>query len=219
MMNKRYLFQWIALSITVALGSCLFSEWGIAEKTVQAEARYKNPAELETLRNDLSELDNLASAGLWGDASVITGQEIRARDIYGRYIEKAAKISDELLKVKTKLSDQQGTVSLQQLGAICQKVSLTNTRFKNTFQYGEEQFQTYQLIQKAISDLESAISYWRVSNQYRKIYRGGARERIEDDEVLKIKLLTATNTIEALKTIMDTRETLSRNLEEDDYGK
>lgn len=216
MMNKRYLCQWIALSITVALGSCLFSEWGIAEKTVRGEARYQNPAELETLRNDLKELDNLASEGLKGEAPVIVGQEIRARDIYGRYIEKAAKISDELLKVKTRLSDQQGTVSLQQLGAICQKVSLTNTRFKNTFQHGEEQFQTYQLIQKAIGNLESAISYWRVSNRARKIYRGGTKERMEDDEILKIKLLTATNAIEALKTIVDTQQTLSRNLEEDD---
>jgi hypothetical protein len=39
---------------------------------------------------------------------------------------------------------------------------------------------------------------------------------MEDDEILKIKLLTATNAIEALKTIVDTQQTLSRNLEEDD---
>jgi hypothetical protein len=214
-MNKRYLCQWIALSITLLLGLCLFSEWGIAEKTVRAEACEQNPAELEALRNDLKEMDSLTNGGLWGKASVIVGQEIRARDIYRRYIEKAAKISEELLKVKTRLSDQQGTVSLQQLGAIYQKVSLSNTRFKNTFQHGEEQFQTYQLIQKAIDNLESAISYWRISNQYRKIYRGGSRERMEDDEILRFKLLTATNAIEALKTIVDTQDALSRNLEDD----
>ncbi|WP_373532132.1 hypothetical protein [Vampirovibrio sp.] len=215
MMNKRFLYQWIALSITAAVGFCLFSEWGVAEKTVQAEARYQNPTDLEILKNDLNKLDNLASDGLWGEASVIVGQDIRARDIYTRYVEKAAKISGELLKVGKRLSEEDATVSLQQLGAICQKVSLTNTRFKNTFQHGEEQFQTYQLIQKAIGNLESAISYWRVSNRYRKIYRGGARERLEDDEILKTKLLTATNAIDELKTIMTTQEALSRNLEEE----
>lgn len=215
MMNKRFLYGSTALSITAAVGLCLFSGWAMAEKTVQAGARYTNQTDLESLRSDLDNLDTLASQGLFGEAAVIVGADIRARDIYGRYIERAAKISDELLNVKKRLDDQGDTVSLQQLGAICQKVSLTNTRFKGSFQYGEDKFQTYQLIQKAIANLESAISYWRISNRYRKIYRGGARERMEDDEILKTKLLTAINAIEELETIMNTRAALSKNLEEE----
>lgn len=214
-MNKRFLAAYSVFSIIALVGFCLFSEWGMAEKTVRAGASFTDKAELELLRNDLGKIDGLSSEGLYGEASVIVGKDIRARDIYGKYIKRAAGISDDLLKVKQKLNDQGDTVSLQQLGAICQKISLSNSRFKDTFQHGEEQFQTYKLIQKAIGNLEAAISYWRIANQYRKIYRGGARERMEDDEVLKTKLLTAMNAIEELKAIMETREALSKDLDED----
>lgn len=215
MINRRYRSNYIVFSIAAVVVSCLFAGWGVAEKTFQAGASYTDKAELEILKQDLNKIDGLSSQGLYAEASVIVGQDIRARDIYGRYIKKAAGISEELLNVKKKLNAQGDTVTLQELGAICQKVSMTNTRFKDTFQHGEEQFQTYQLIQKAIHNLEASISYWRISNKYRKVYRGGARERMEDDEVLKVHMITAMNAIEELQTIMETRDALSKNLEED----
>lgn len=215
-MNKRFLTSYSLFSIIALLGFCLFSGWGMAEKTVRAGASFTEKAELEQLRLDLSKIDGLNAEGLFGEASVIVGKEIKARDIYLRYIKRAAGISDELLTIRTKMELQGDTINLQQLGAICQKISLTNSRFKDSFQYGEEDFQTYQLIQKAIGNLEAAISYWRIANQYRKVYRGGLQERMEDDEVLKVKLLTAMNAIEELKAVMETRAALSRDLEEYD---
>lgn len=216
MMNKRLLTAYSVSSIIALLGFCLFSEWGVAEKTVRAGASFTDKAELEQLKTDLGKIDGLSTEGLFGEASVIVGRDIRARDIYGRYIKRAASISEELLTIRKKLNAQGDTINLQQLGAICQRISLSNTRFKDTFQHEESQFQSYQLIQKAIGNLEAAISYWRISNQYRKVYRGGVRERMDDDEVLKVKLMTAMNAIEELKTIMQTREALSRDLDEDD---
>ncbi len=214
-MIKRFFIGWTLTSIVWLTGYFLFSEWGMAEKTVQAGARYTNSAELEGLKRDLDQIDGFASQGLYAEASVIVGKDIRARDVYQKYIKRAAGISNLLLGVKQKLNEQGDTVTLQQLGAICQRASLDNTRFRDTFSHGEDQFQTYRLIQKAIVNLEAAISYWRISNKYRKVYRGGARERMEDDEILKTKLVNAMNAIDELKTIMATREALSRDLEEE----
>jgi hypothetical protein len=60
--------------------------------------------------------------------------------------------------------------------------------------------------------LEDAIHYWRLSNHYRRFFRGSSKEHAEDDEILKIKLQTALNTIDELKAIMDTREALGKTL-------
>lgn len=215
MIRNRLLFASITTSIVWMTLFCLFTEWGVAQKTVRAGAYYSNKAELVSLKRDLDQIDGYASQGLYGEASVVVGKDIKARGIYRQYLKQAAAISDELLTVKRKMDLQAGTVTLQQLGAICQKVSLTNSRFRGTFQHGEDHFQTYQLIQKAVSNLEAAISYWRIANRYRKVYRGGATERAEDDEILKTKLSLAMNAIEELKTIMETRKALSDNLEED----
>lgn len=201
--------------IFLSLQLCLFAGWAMAEKTVTAKARISSDAELAQLKQDLDKLDTLVSQGLVGEASVLVGQEIRARDIYRRYLDKAASMSQELLRVNEKINTAGQDISLQQLGAICQKVSLANLRFKSAFQHGEDQFQSYQLIQTALSNLEAATEYWRVSNRYRKVYRGGAKEQMEDDEILRVRLLKAVNAIDELKTLMETRAALSKNLEED----
>jgi hypothetical protein len=208
---KKYTGNIIFLSFLL----CLFTGWAVAEKTMTAKARISSDAELAQLKQDLDKLDTLVSQGLVGEASVLVGQEIRARDIYRRYLDKAASMSQELLRVNEKINTAGQDISLQQLGAICQKVSLANLRFKSTFQHGEDQFQSYQLIQEALSNLEAATEYWRVSNRYRKVYRGGAKEQMEDDEILRVRLLKAVNAIDELKTLMDTRAALSKNLEED----
>jgi hypothetical protein len=184
----------------------------MAEKTVQAGAHYTDKAELDAVRNDLDQIDRLSAGGDYSNASVIIGQDIKARDIYRLYLAQAAEISEELLSVRVRLQEQADTVTLQQLGALTQRLTLDNSKFKGTFRHGEQHFQTYQLIQKAVTNLEDAIHYWRLSNHYRRFFRGSSKEHAEDDEILKIKLQTALNTIDELKAIMDTREALGKTL-------
>jgi hypothetical protein len=214
-MAERMISRLVTSSIGIFLAFFLFSGWGVAEKTVHTGVQYTNKAELDAIKNDLNKIDQASAAGNYADASVIVGKDIKARDIYRLYLEAAADISKELLTIHQRLEGQENTLTLQELGAITQRLSLDNLRFKGSFQHGEDRFQTYQLIQKAISNLEDAIEYWRTANHYRRFFRPGQWERVEDDEILKTKLQTAMNTIEELKGIIDTRAALSKVLLEE----
>lgn len=215
-MNNRNLFLYLFVSsIGVFIPFCLFAGWGMAETTVRAGAQYTDKAELQEIKSDLSKIDGYVAGGNYGEASVIVGQAIKARSIYKAYLEKATYISNELLVVRNRVDLQDRTLTLQQLGALSQKLSLDNAHFKDSFTHGEDQFQTYRLIQTAVSNLEDAISYWRISNRFRHIYRGSAKEKHEDEELLQTKLQTALNAIDELKVIIDTREALTKDLEEE----
>lgn len=213
-MNGRVSFSTIAVSIALVAGLFLFSGQAMADRTVKATASYVDRAELEAVRRDLEKIDAYATEGIYGSASVIVGRDIRARDIYRAYIEKAAQLSSNLITIRPKLEAQDETLSLQQLGALAQRLSAQNSQFRDSFKHGESKFQTYRLIETAVINFEDAINYWRLSNRFRKTYKGSARERIEDDEILKIKLQTAMNAIDELKVIMQTRDKLTRDLEE-----
>ncbi len=208
--------QTLVLSIGLCLVVLLFTGWALAARTVKVHANYASNAELESVRKDLAKLDAYAKAGRYSDAGVLVGQDIKARDVYRIYLSRAGAMSEELLKVRTRLDHQADTISLQGLGALVQRMTLSNQEFKGSFRHGEEKFQTYQLIEKAITNLEEAIRYWRIANRYQRFYRGGAQERAADDEILKTKLQTALNAIDELKTIVETREALSRDLNDDD---
>lgn len=184
---------------------------------VHADARPVSPAEpfdLESIRADLSKIDAHISTGEFSEASTLVGKDIKARDIYYQYLQKASGISESLLRIRKKIEFNDRTLTLQQLGALTQRLSAENMHFRDSFTHGQEKFQTYQLIEKAIHNLEDAINYWRVSNQYRFLYRGSVMEQAEDDEILKIKIQTAMNAIAELETIMQTREALGKDLEE-----
>ena len=172
------------------------------------------PFDLDAVRADLNQIDVRVSAGEFHDAAVLVGQDIKARDINGNYLKKASGISETLLKVRTRVAQHDNTLSLQQLGALSQRLTAENRGFRDSFQHGQESFQTYQLIQKAVVNLEDAISYWRLSNHYRFLYRGSVLEQAEDDEILKVKIQTAMNAIDELKGIVETRQALGRDLEE-----
>ena len=144
------------------------------------------------------------------------GQDIKARDVYRAYLSRASAMSEELLSVRTRFDSQADTISLQGLGALAQRMTLNNQQFKGSFRHGEEKFQTYQLIEKAVTHLEAAIQYWRIANRYQRDYRGGVQDKLVDDEVLKTKLQIALNAIDELKAIVETREALSRDLNDDD---
>jgi hypothetical protein len=214
-MNKQTVSTILGASIAVLAGMILFSGWAMAQQTMHAAARYADQSELDEVRRDLEKIDGYASEGIYGSASVIVGRDIRARDIYRAYLDKAARISGDLVAVRPKLATQDETLTLQQLAALAQRLSVENSQFRDGFQHGENRFQTYRLIETAISSFEDAVNYWRLSNHFRKTYRGSARERAEDDEVLIIKVQTAMNAIDELKSILETREKLKQDLEED----
>jgi hypothetical protein len=214
-MSKQTVSTIFSASIAALAGIFLFSGWAMAEQTVHATARYADQSELDEVRRDLEKIDGYASEGIYGSASVIVGRDIRARDVYRAYLDKAARISSDLLAVRPKLASQNETLTLQQLGALAQRLTVENAQFRDDFQHGENRFQTYRLIETAITSFEDAIHYWRLSNHFRKTYRGSARERAEDDEVLKFKLQKAMNAIDELKSILETREKLKQDLEEE----
>lgn len=202
-------------SIGVALAIFLFAGWALAEKTVKVRANYSDLVGLESVKKDLAKLDGYAASGNYNEAGVLIGQDIKARDVYRAYLSRADQMSTELLSVRQRFDLQAGTISLQQLGALAQRLTLNNHQFKGTFKHGEDHFQTYHLIEKAVSNLEDAIAYWRIANHYNRFYRGGAQDKLVDDEILKTKLQTAMNAIDELKAIVNTREALSRDLTED----
>ena len=105
-MNKSVVFRYVLPSIGVLMAFCLFSGWGMAEKTVQAGARYADKAELDAVKADLGKIDGYAASGAYENASVIAGQDIKARGIYKAYLERASKISTELLWVRKRLDLQ-----------------------------------------------------------------------------------------------------------------
>ena len=201
--------------ISICLFLFLFTGWAFAEKTVKVEANYSPSAGLESVKQDLAQLDGYASEGKYDEAGVLIGKDIKARDIYRGYLSRASEMSTELLSVREKMSLQLDTLSLQELGALSQRLTLNNLRFKEGFSHGEQKFQTYKLIEKAVSNLEDAIYYWRTSNRFRHLYRPAVTDKKIDDEVLKTKLETAMNAIEELKAIVEAREALTRDLTED----
>jgi hypothetical protein len=215
MNSFRVQIRILRTSIGVGLVFFLFTGWVLAEKTVKVRANYSNMVGLASVKKDLAKLDAYATAGQYGDAGVLVGQDIKARDVYRAYLTRAGQMSDELLSVRVKLEMQANTISLQQLGALAQRLTLNNQQFKGAFRHGESHFQTYQLIEKAVKNLEDAINYWRISNRYQRFYRGSVQDKAADDEILKTKLQAALNAIDELKTIVKTREALSRDLTED----
>jgi len=205
----------LGVIIQVCLFLFLFTGWALAEKTVKVEANYSPSAGLESVKQDLAQLDDYASEGKYDEAGVLIGKDIKARDIYRVYLSRASQMSTELLSVREKISLQLDTLSLQELGALSQRLTLNNLRFKEGFSHGEQKFQTYKLIEKAVGNLEDAIFYWRTANRFRHLYRPGRSDQKADDEILKTKLETAMNAIDELKAIVEAREALTRDLTED----
>lgn len=215
-MKRKKIFHLLCSSIGVYLFIFQFVGWGVAEKTVHSSAQYTSEkAELSAIKRDLDQIDLAGAGGRYRDAGVLIGKDIKARDIYRAYLKGAAKISQDLLLIRNKLDAQHQTFSLQELGAMAQEITFDNLSFRDSFQHGETNFQTYQLIEKAIFNLEDAMHYWKIANHYRRFYRGSRQNRAEDQETLQVRLQTAINSIEALQQIIETREALEKDLNEE----
>lgn len=192
-----------------------FSKWAIAETTRELSLSSQNQNDAKAAQAALQKLDSATLRGEIDNSSVIEGQELKARSLYRAYLKQASVISDELLDIRKRMQAQAGTITLSQLGALVQSLSSENKRFKQSFTHGEEKFQSYRLIEKALTNLEDSIHYWRLSNHFRTSARGGAQERVEDDEILKVKLQTALNAIQELERITATRKALTQQLFEE----
>ena len=201
---------WLQLALILGLmgSNPAMGQLGSSEAALESAP----PLGIEQIRSDLAKLDTgllEATASDRGqpaelDTSDLKSASLRARDVYRRYLIKAEKISHDLQP-----PTQAKQLSVQQLGALSQHISAQNTRLKGSFSHGEDQFRSYQLIQTAVGNLEDAIYYWRTANKYRELYRETAIEKIEDDDVLKLKIRTALNAIDELEEIFNIREALN----------
>ncbi len=172
--------------------------------------------DINDVRSDLAVLDAQIYGSATANVPQLTGTRLKARDLYHAYLARASTLTNSLYKVKKEITLNQNSLSLQHLGALTQRLSSENRQFADTFKYGEEAFQSYQLIQKAVLNLEEAVEYWRLANKYRKLYRGSVLEKAEDDEILQVKIQTALTAIEDLKKIEAMRKALD-TLEADFY--
>lgn len=151
---------------------------------------------LELLKKDLENIEDISGS----TRSPVVGQPFKLRpyEIYRNYLKAIEPLSIELVAIQNRINAQQNIVSLQQLGALVQRVSIENQALKKTFQYGETEFDSYKTLQTAIHNLEDAIQYWRLANHHRRFSRSNTRYRSDDDEVLQLKLKTALNSIDNL---------------------
>ena len=146
---------------------------------------------------------------------VLVGGNIKVRDEYRTYLMQAAEISADLLHVRDIMESQGRRLSLQQLGALTQRLSVAKAHFQALLMPGEEMFETYRLIDKAVTSLEEAIEYWRIANHYRPWERGNLSQLGEDEDILQLKLQAAVNAIESLSEAVKMRQTLSQDLDAD----
>jgi hypothetical protein len=184
---------------------------GVAEDS-SVPSRETAPPDPEGVKNalqdDEKDVENVPDG-------IIVGGEIKPHDRYRAYLAHAAEISRDLLHVRDILESQGRRLNLQQLGALTQRLSVGRDRFRESLAPGEETFETYRLINRAVTSLEEAIVYWRVANRYRPWLRGSLAERAEDEDILQLKLQAAVNAIDALGDVVKMRQTLSRDLDED----
>ncbi|MBX2860270.1 MAG: hypothetical protein KTR14_03485 [Vampirovibrio sp.] len=157
---------------------------------------------------DLQAIDASTASGSRPVVVKLRKLDVDTRQVYQAYVERAADISQELVRVKKWADVKGGMLNLQHLSARTQQVQMKNQEFAQAFDHGEEEFYTYQLIQKAVASLEDAVTYWRHANTYREMFRGSTLNQYEDDETLKIKLKTAFNAIQELDRIRETADAM-----------
>ncbi len=224
--NKTRQGAKIALIMAVLLSfQLVVIPFSSAQKSLPAE-----PVDLSEVRADLQKLDaTLYGGGTAGEPGEGTPEnglnsgmngglgeldlpaaDLTTRAIYRDYLRRASGISRTLLSIQRRMDAANWTLSLQQLGALSQGVVSQNERFRDTFDHGEESFYSYQLIQQAVTELDSAMDYWRKTNRYQSTYRGTTIEKADDDEVLKLKLEKVFSIIEELKALEVARRALDK---------
>jgi hypothetical protein len=171
-------------------------------------------ADLDEVRADLAKIDVRIETGPESVESMLQTVDIKTRSIYQAYLDQAGTLSQKLLTLRETINTRKQTLTLQQLAAMSQALSVENKRFKRGFHHGEEEFHSYQLIQKAVTNLEELVQYWRLANRYRSLYRGSTLALAEDDLFLKNRLQTALFAIDDLKAIREVNRLLDENLNE-----
>jgi len=178
------------------------------------------PVELgpEALHQEMNLLKDLLKSegdGVAENESLIVGESLKAPSRYHQYLLKAADISEELLSVREELLTDGGMMSLQQLGALAQDFSRQYDSFRSQLTPAEQKFQSAMLIETAVRSLNEAIDYWRTSNHFRRWGHGSYTDKIDDTQILQLKLQTANTAIGNLSGIVKTRQLFSRSFDID----
>ncbi len=133
--------------------------------------------------------------------------------MYANYVEAADPISQKLIHILERFEASPEGLSLQALGGYVQWLSAENKRFKDQFQYGEETFASYKLIQQATNDLVGVWQYWRLSDNFKESFRGTKRAAFQDNQVIRVRLQSAREAIVELKELSELRASLNKSVD------
>lgn len=147
---------------------------------------------------------------LWAQTS-----DSRQGQQYQAYLEKADAMTRKLFRFRDRMRQQQGDITLQQLGAFCHSLRMERNALRAQLAGDQMQFESYRLMDTAVSHLEDAWRTWRNVRQFRENARSDTLAVAADDEALRIKLQRAQEAIEALHAISQAREALQRDLNGD----
>jgi hypothetical protein len=192
--------HWMRCFFCLILSLALLHPLGFGDSSVQQ------------VENRLKKLDGYVQSEPQFIPLQLDTTDIKIRDIYRNYLAKASAITQALLRFKSDADTHEREFTLQRLSAFSQELVAENNAFKNSFEHGEEQFESYQLIAKAILSVEDAAQYWKISSRYRVLYRGTTSDKASDDESLKIKLEAAFQAIERLQAIEEVRKALDEHV-------
>lgn len=203
-----------ALALVILL-ACFLPIWAAEPEAVPTLPPLN--VDLEKVRQDLQKLDVKVQYGVTPvttekDLPGTNGETIKSQQLYQAYRKQIAGITKSLVDMKDKLDNRNTDPSfnLQQLGAMSHGLATRNKQVRHGFKHGEEDLQSYQLIDQAVRALDEAVTYWRSVYHYRQQYRGNAWEQTDDDDVVRIKLETALTAIDSLKQLQDTQAILKK---------
>jgi hypothetical protein len=213
--NIRVLSLLVATPFVVTL--CLQALPSHAEEsmadTVKAEESLPPASSSEQLKNDLSLLDGLLNIepNPGQQQAILRNIPLRSQDTYRTYSKRLFALITTMNKINGVLTESAlSKITLQQVAALNHQLKLQHKQFRESFRHQEQQLYTYQLVLRAVLNLNDAVSYWQLSDRYKADTRGSSFEQLEDDEYLQVKLKGVLQSIAALKEIKDFNAMLER---------
>lgn len=131
---------------------------------------------------------------------------------YLRFLIVAQRVLDRLYLLNKRIGATDANITLQQLAAMTHEIRLEADRYNQRREPNTDSLYSAQLIQRAVENLQDAVYYWQATDKVRAPYRSTLREKMLDDEVLRVKVKTAVQAVEELKTLQDLAQSVDRHL-------
>ncbi|MDX2084493.1 MAG: hypothetical protein SFZ03_03800 [Candidatus Melainabacteria bacterium] len=175
-------------------------------------AKEAAPSSLSTpLLEDLKQLDRDVHRrpGVWQTApDRMPSLEHLKRNAYQRYLQKIDPLLNHLLSLQQRFNRTQGEITLQQLAAQTQEVLSLYHSIQPDLTAEDQEYHSWQLIRRAVFNLEDAVIYWRLIDPYRPPYRGSVQDADDDQYALNTKVQAALQAIQDLAARQQTTDRL-----------